>query len=197
MHYWLVTASLFESFESDQNQYPSNILDTDAKEIVAHARTCLRTLIRLYYRSHDDDSYELFTVLLAQYIGFSALDTTAQGITDKSIQEINGSGILICAHIFRGQSRMSYLSDAVLRIMDKHVPQNLHNRISNLIGKSEKDDMRAMVLPVKGDWPILKTYRHYSHRDERELVNLFKVITEASLDNEEDDDSLVDEVVGL
>ncbi|KAF4440926.1 hypothetical protein F53441_12164 [Fusarium austroafricanum] len=193
MHYWLAVASLFEPLQNNENEHSSNSSEINPKETVTHARTCLRTLIRLYYTSHGDESYELFTVLLAQYIGFSALGSrnVPQETADRSIQEINDSDVLICAYILRGQARMTYLSDAVLRIMDKYVPAELQSQMSNLIGKSEEADMLAMAPPVQGDWPIhIGIIRD---RDERRLGNLFRAITEASLDNEEDDDSLVDE----
>uniref|UniRef100_A0A0C4DJG2 Transcription factor domain-containing protein n=1 Tax=Fusarium oxysporum (strain Fo5176) TaxID=660025 RepID=A0A0C4DJG2_FUSOF len=40
----------------------------------------------------------------------------------QSSQEINNSDVLICAYILRGQARMAYLSDAVLRILDRAPP---------------------------------------------------------------------------
>ncbi|EWY81911.1 hypothetical protein FOYG_16117 [Fusarium oxysporum NRRL 32931] len=194
MHYWLVTASLFEPLEANESESTSNTSEINPKEIITHARTCLRTLIRLYYTSHGDEGYELFTVLLAQYISFSALGSrnAPWTNTDRSSQEINNSDVLICAYILRGQARMTYLSDAVLRILDGYVPAELHSRMSGLIGRSEEADMLAMVPPVQGDWPIY--IGTMLDRDERRLGNLFKAITEASLDNEEGDDSLADEV---
>lgn len=194
MHYWLVTASLFEPLEANESESTSDTSEINPKEIITHARTCLRTLIRLYYTSHGDEGYELFTVLLAQYISFSALDSrnAPWTNTDRSSQEINNSDVLICAYILRGQARMTYLSDAVLRILDGYVPAELHSRMSGLIGRSEEAGMLAMVPPVQGDWPIY--IGTMLDRDERRLGNLFKAITEASLDNEEGDDSLADEV---
>ncbi|KAJ4126957.1 hypothetical protein NW768_008578 [Fusarium equiseti] len=194
MHYWLVIASLFAPLENRDNGRSFGSPEINPKEIVSHARTCLQTLIRLYYISHGDNGYELFTILLAQYIGFSALSNRIipQDTTDRSIQEINDSDVLICAHVLRGQARMAYLSDAVLRIMNKLAPAELQSRMSNLIAKSEEADMLAMTPPVQGDWPI-----HIGtalNRDERRLGNLFRAITEADLDNEEDDDSLGDDL---
>jgi hypothetical protein len=194
MHYWLAVASLFKTLQNNENEHPLNTLEINPKEIFTHARTCLRTLIRLHYTSHGDECYELFTVLLAQYIGFSALRNrnVPQETADRSIQEINDTDVLIYAYILRGQARMAYLSDVVLRIMDMYVPAELQSQMSNLIGKREEANMVSIAPPVQGDWPI-----HIGtilDRDKRRLGNLFRAITEAALDNREDNDSLVDEV---
>ncbi|KAF5657011.1 polyketide synthase [Fusarium heterosporum] len=123
MHYWLVTSCLFERLEINRGDNTSDTPGVTPKEIISQARVCLQTLIRLYYISHGDDSYELFTVLLAQYIGFSALGSreASHTDTDKSFQEIEDSDVLLCAHILLGQARMAYLSDAVLRIMNSQI----------------------------------------------------------------------------
>ncbi|KAF5695660.1 3-carboxy-cis,cis-muconate cycloisomerase [Fusarium denticulatum] len=193
MHYWLVTKALFEPIEDNTCESTLDTSEIKPKEIVAHARTCLQTLIRLYYTSHGDEAYELFTVLLAQYISFSALNSrnTPLSDTDGSFREINNADVLICAYILRGQARMAYLSDAVLLILEKHAPAELNSRMSSLIGRSEEADRLAMVPPVQIEWPI---YIGTMDRDKRRLRNLFKAITETSLDNEEDDESLIDEV---
>ncbi|KAF5635739.1 Zn(2)-C6 fungal-type DNA-binding domain protein [Fusarium sp. NRRL 52700] len=193
MHYWLVTAALFEPIEDNTSESTSITSDINPKEILAHARTCLQTLIRLYYTSHGDEGYELFTVLLAQYISFSALNSrnTLQTDTGGSFREVTNADVLICAYILRGQARMAYLSDAVLRILEKHAPAELHSQMSSLIGKSEEADRLAMVPPVQGEWPIYIGTK--LDTDKRRLRNLFKAITETSLDHQEDDESSLDE----
>ncbi|KAF5247562.1 hypothetical protein FANTH_6313 [Fusarium anthophilum] len=147
-----------------------------------------------FHLHHGDESYDLFTVLLAQYISLSALISRNNPRIDTYgfYREINNADVLICAYILRGQARMAYTSNAVLRILAKHPPAELHRQTSSLIGRSEEADRLAMVPPVQGEWPIY--LGAMLDRDKRRLGNLFKAITETSLENEENDESSIDEV---
>jgi hypothetical protein len=85
MHYWLVLARLFEPLqylEEDLVLAVSlssfvNKAGNKPSELVARAKICIRTLLRLNYGSHGGEGYDLFTVLLSQYVGFGLLSHIA------------------------------------------------------------------------------------------------------------------------
>ncbi|KAK6709522.1 hypothetical protein SNK04_010468 [Fusarium graminearum] len=186
MHYWMVVERLFAPYVTD------NSLNTPTKsnptKIIDDARVCIRTLIQLYYGTHGDDGYDLFGVLIAQHVDFSALANTdtAQHAADRSLQEINESDALISACILRGQGRMASLSDIVLRVMYKSAPLDLASKISRFTNMNNSDNSSSPSRPFQTDWPIYvgQVYQ----KDQRRLGNLFRAIAELSEGNKESEE---------
>ncbi|KAH6980204.1 hypothetical protein EDB82DRAFT_578349 [Fusarium venenatum] len=190
MHYWLVVERLFAPY-TENNCF--NILATsevNPRKIIDEARICMRTLIRLYYSSHGDDGYDLFGVLIAQHVAFSAL-ATIQQVADRTLKEINDSDALISACILRGQGRMSTLSDIVLKVLYKSAPLDLASKIYRFTNFSEDDNSSTPFMPLQAEWPIY--VGQVSRKDERRLGNLFRAISELSADNRDsDEEEIVD-----
>ncbi|KAG8358399.1 hypothetical protein FVEN_g12731 [Fusarium venenatum] len=165
MHYWLVVERLFAPY-TENNCF--NILAT----------------------SHGDDGYDLFGVLIAQHVAFSAL-ATMQQVADRTLKEINDSDALISACILRGQGRMSTLSDIVLKVLYKSAPLDLASKISRFTNVGEDDNSLTPFMPLQAEWPIY--VGQVSQKDERRLGNLFRAISELSADNRDsDEEEIVD-----
>ncbi|KAL7928263.1 hypothetical protein V8C35DRAFT_318573 [Trichoderma chlorosporum] len=192
MHYWLVMVRLFEPLqvlEADENDTfpPSSISPGESpREIVSHAKTCLQTLVRLYYSCHGSDGFDFFMILEASFIGFAMLSNIpGSGEATTAIQEAHESSTLLCARILYGQAQMAYLSDAVFRVMQKSLTARAARELGRYVNISDVDQQKTGLIAqqVQSEWPINVTPLTTSNNADRQLGNLFHAIAELSVDD--------------
>lgn len=190
MHYWLVMARLFQPLEEDEScdgPHMSQALEDSPRDIVAHAKTCIRTLIRLYHSSHGNDGYDLFAILLTQFIGFSALGGIAVLEDDSytAAREAYESEAIICAQILHGQSHMAYLGNIVLCVLRQSLPVGVAGKLLRYVNVSDVDEetMAMVVRHVQAEWPI-HVVAPAGSTDDRRPGNLFRAIAKLSVDDD-------------
>ncbi|KAF2186137.1 hypothetical protein K469DRAFT_726495 [Zopfia rhizophila CBS 207.26] len=145
-------------------------------QTVAYSKTCLETLLHMFYQLHGFESYYAFLLQILIQLGFDAVEklwstssststaattttTTTTGDQDKLVdnEDIKAvrSTLMLCAKGLRDQGRNFYLSEVVFRVLkDKMREEDVALlRDWARIGDEEERD-RLWREHVHGEWPV-------------------------------------------
>lgn len=191
MHYWLVVARLFElaklpEYQEGGGTTPPQPSDPNPTAHVMQAKTCLQTLLRLYYTSHGCEGYDFFIILLSAFIGFTALIdmSAADGSATLEQVQVQESTTILCARILYGQGDMTYLATVVFRVMQESLPVSICSKLPRYVNIMDVDEeqTKRSARQVQIEWPVdVKLIE--SNINDRQLGNLYRAIAELSVDD--------------
>ncbi|KAM0513443.1 hypothetical protein ACHAPE_007907 [Trichoderma viride] len=186
MHYWFITARLFEqvSVIEDGEDTNSPPMEESTGEIIANALANLQTLIRLYYSCHGNDTYDMFLVAMCSYIGFGALH--AISLLDESasaVRQGHEGTALLCAGVLHDQSTNAYIFDIIFRLMQQSLPPTVAAELVRFFHISDVNQSKMAVIlrHVQSSWPITVAMKP-SGTEDRRLDSLLRAIRELSVD---------------
>ncbi|KAM0451834.1 hypothetical protein ACHAO4_005791 [Trichoderma viride] len=186
MHYWFITARLFEQVsvvEEGQDTDPPP-MEESAGNIVTNAVANLQTLIRLYYSCHGNDTYNMFLVAMCSYVGFGALH--AISLLDESasaLRQGHESTVLLCAGVLHDQGTSVHLSEIVFRLMHQSLPAAVAAELARIFHISDvnQSKMAFITRHAQSSWPLSVALKP-GDTENRRLDNLLRAIKELSAD---------------
>jgi N-methylhydantoinase A/oxoprolinase/acetone carboxylase beta subunit len=190
MHYWFITARLFEQVNvTEEDKYTnSSPMEESAGQIISHALANLQTLIRLYYSCHGSDTYNIFLVTMCSYIGFGALHAISQlDTTAYAVREGYEATALLCAGILHDQRTNAHIFDVVFRLIQQSLPPAVAAELVRFFHISDVDQSKMAVISrhVQSSWPVSVALMP-GETDNRRLDNLLRAIRELSVDDSDD-----------
>lgn len=200
MYYFMLLIFLFDRFGSGEYTVSSGNGQGEvvsARRIVDHAKSCLESIIYIYYARHSFANCDTPMLSYFDLIGFGAL---------KDLKSTNGKdrfsrlgAAILCAKGLREQANHFYMAEVFYVIMrDAMSPEVLrelekdHESIEN--GEKRK---RLMVEHVFSHYPLNSPYLHEVSAEHRldELVKSYEALDLDGVDGISDiegDQSIVD-----
>ncbi|KAF5669948.1 NirA-like nitrate assimilation regulatory protein [Fusarium heterosporum] len=143
------------------------------QQIVGSSKRNLQTLIRLYYLRHGFEATDLFIVIPLMVIGYDATNTIKEGISEKEIETLRSTLILIAYGLYY-QRRSHYLAQALFRVIrGKMRPQEISLlRSSMALEKGGVDLEPEMSVAVRSRWPVSGVVKKHEDVKSHMLSNL-------------------------
>ncbi|ORY56144.1 uncharacterized protein BCR38DRAFT_120679 [Pseudomassariella vexata] len=152
MHYHVLLISLFEQFQHvevpDRTDSPASI--------VAEAKACFETLIRLYYLRHGFESYDVTLLQFLPMLASSSLHGVTEANVSSDVKEAIRSTILLCAKGLREQGKNYYICEAIFRLFRNSLSQQDAQLLMREVSGIEQEDSRmvTMISEIRSQWPI-------------------------------------------
>ncbi|RSL52669.1 hypothetical protein CEP54_010772 [Fusarium duplospermum] len=122
-------------------------------EIVTSSRTCMESIIRLYYVRHGFEYWDTMMVIYLLFLGFTALKTLA--ITRPEHHDAVLSTVVLCAKGLRDQSRCYYIAEAIFMVLrDSMDPSSAHLLKDFAHIEDEEERKQLVARQVQSVFPI-------------------------------------------
>lgn len=159
MHLHVLLVSIFEPHE----HHVSFLIEGNGpnpSRIVAQAKACLETLVRLAYLRHGFESYDPALLTYVQLLAWSSLGDyrQLQGNNDSAAQrDVVRSTLLLCAKAMWDQGRNYFLAETVFRLFKSSLPgQDEVRLLREVVADVEDEQARVaqMIQEVRSDMPV-------------------------------------------
>ncbi|KAI1844183.1 hypothetical protein JX265_002956 [Neoarthrinium moseri] len=144
--------------EPDNIALPSHLMiHPTPTQVIAQAKGCLETIVRLYYLRHGFESYDPALILYADLLAWSSLRDYLQMKANGSAHaDAMFSTLVLCAKALWDQGKNCIMSEAIFWFLRSSLPGKEEVRLFREVAEVDEEinGISRFISEIRSSWPV-------------------------------------------
>lgn len=157
MHYWTLMIYLFEPFKdaTPLDIYFNPVKVDEARRTLAHSRSNLEMLVRLYHKRHGCSAWDSALIMFIFIVATHALLEASERNTTAATRKTALHTLILCAKALADQSKNIFVAEAAFRGLRNGMTYWQARMLGAVVEfKNDEEREALMARYLRSRWPI-------------------------------------------